>query len=74
MSQDANDLSPGEMLSDYPLGPGIVGIAIHGDQHDVIGHIEEKDVLIKAPSTYGAVLFEGEGNEGYKNIVMPIRV
>jgi DNA polymerase III subunit beta len=41
---------------------------------DVVGHIEEKEILIKAPSTYGAVLFEGDGNEGYKNIVMPIRV
>ena len=29
---------------------------------------------IKAPSTYGAVLFEGEKEEHYKNIVMPIRV
>ena len=41
---------------------------------DVVTHIEEKEILIKAPSSYGAVLFEGEGNESYKNIVMPIRV
>jgi hypothetical protein len=29
---------------------------------------------VSAPSTYGAVLFEGESSEMYKNIVMPIRV
>jgi DNA polymerase III subunit beta len=41
---------------------------------DVVSHIEEEEILIKAPSTYGAVLFEGKDGEYYKNIVMPIRV
>jgi DNA polymerase III subunit beta len=41
---------------------------------DVANHIEGETIVIKAPSTYGAVLFEGEGKEQYKNIVMPIRV
>lgn len=41
---------------------------------DVVAHIEEKEIVIKAPSGYGAVLFEGDGNDTYKNIVMPIRV
>ena len=41
---------------------------------DVVAHIDQKEIIISAPSTYGAVLFEGAGNEMYKNIVMPIRV
>jgi DNA polymerase III subunit beta len=41
---------------------------------DVANHIEGDTIVIKAPSTYGAVLFEGESKEQYKNIVMPIRV
>ncbi|MGA3173093.1 MAG: DNA polymerase III subunit beta [Syntrophorhabdales bacterium] len=41
---------------------------------DVAGHIEADNIIVRAPSTYGAVLFEGEKNENYKNIVMPIRV
>jgi DNA polymerase III subunit beta len=41
---------------------------------DVVSHIDEDEIIIKAPSTYGAVLFEGRGGEYYKNIVMPIRV
>lgn len=41
---------------------------------DVVAHIEQKDILVSAPSSYGAVLFEGENSEMYKNIVMPIRV
>ena len=41
---------------------------------DVVSHIEGEVIAVKAPSTYGAVLFEGESETGYKNIVMPIRV
>lgn len=41
---------------------------------DVVGHIDQKDIIVSAPSTYGAVLFEGDENETYRNIVMPIRV
>lgn len=41
---------------------------------DVVSHIYGKNVLIKAPSKYGAVLFEGEEEVNYKNIIMPIRV
>lgn len=41
---------------------------------DVVSHIEGEWILVKAPSTYGAVLFVGEDEENYKNIVMPIRV
>jgi DNA polymerase-3 subunit beta len=41
---------------------------------DVANHIEGENLIIKAPSTYGAVLFEGEKEDLYKNIVMPIRV
>jgi DNA polymerase III subunit beta len=41
---------------------------------DVVGHIEGEWIFVKAPSTYGAVLFVGEDEENYKNIVMPIRV
>jgi len=41
---------------------------------EVVGHIDEKEIVVSAPSTYGAVLFEGDGNQTYKNIVMPIRV
>ena len=41
---------------------------------DVANHIEGDTIIVRAPSTYGAVLFEGEKEEHYKNIVMPIRV
>jgi DNA polymerase III subunit beta len=41
---------------------------------DVANHINGDTIVVKAPSTYGAVLFEGESKEQYKNIVMPIRV
>lgn len=41
---------------------------------DVVGHIDGESIFVKAPSTYGAVLFVGEDEENYKNIVMPIRV
>jgi DNA polymerase-3 subunit beta len=41
---------------------------------DVASHIDGETIVIKAPSTYGAVLFEGEKETHYKNIVMPIRV
>jgi DNA polymerase-3 subunit beta len=41
---------------------------------DVANHIEGEHIIVRAPSTYGAVLFEGEKEGHYKNIVMPIRV
>jgi DNA polymerase III subunit beta len=41
---------------------------------DVVGHIDGEWILVKAPSTYGAVLFVGDDEENYQNIVMPIRV
>jgi len=41
---------------------------------DVANHVEGDNIVVKAPSTYGAVLFEGERGDQYKNIVMPIRV
>jgi DNA polymerase III subunit beta len=41
---------------------------------DVANHIEGENIIIKAPSSYGAVLFLGENDDRYKNIVMPIRV
>jgi len=41
---------------------------------DVANHIEGETIVVRAPSTYGAVLFEGEKENYYKNIVMPIRV
>lgn len=41
---------------------------------DVVTHIGGPVVIIKAPAAYGAVLFEGEETETYRNIVMPIRV
>ncbi len=41
---------------------------------DVANHADGENIIVKAPSTYGAVLFEGERDEQYKNIVMPIRV
>ena len=41
---------------------------------DVAGHIDGETIIMRAPSTYGAVLFEGTTDDHYKNIVMPIRV
>jgi len=41
---------------------------------DVVTHIAGEKVIMMAPTTYGAVLFRGEQEEDYKNIVMPIRI
>ncbi|MCX8022520.1 MAG: DNA polymerase III subunit beta [Syntrophorhabdaceae bacterium] len=41
---------------------------------DVVSHIESNVITIKAPTTYGAILFEGEEMLTYKNIIMPIRM
>ncbi|HOE17575.1 MAG TPA: DNA polymerase III subunit beta [Syntrophorhabdaceae bacterium] len=41
---------------------------------DVVTHISGEKVIMTAPPTYGAVLFRGEQEEDYKNIVMPIRI
>jgi DNA polymerase-3 subunit beta len=41
---------------------------------DVVSHIDGTNIIIKAPSAYGAVLFEGEEGKNYKNIIMPIRI
>lgn len=41
---------------------------------DVVSHIEGNTILMSSPPSYGAVLFQEEGNDQYKNIVMPIRV
>jgi DNA polymerase-3 subunit beta len=41
---------------------------------DVLAHIDQKEIFVKAPSGYGAVLFEGDESDTYKNIIMPIRV
>lgn len=41
---------------------------------DVVSHIDSPSLTIKAPMTYGAVLFEGEGEKDYRNIIMPIRI
>jgi len=41
---------------------------------DVVSHTEGTSVVMKAPSEYGAVLFEGKEDERYRNIVMPIRL
>ena len=41
---------------------------------DVVAHIAGEKLIMMAPETYGAVLFRGEQEEDYKNIVMPIRI
>jgi DNA polymerase-3 subunit beta len=41
---------------------------------DVINHLEGERIVMKAPTSYGAVLFSGDDEAHYKNIVMPIRV
>lgn len=41
---------------------------------DILIHIESENVVLRAPSTYGAVIFEDEENENYINIIMPIKV
>jgi len=41
---------------------------------DVVSHIESNRMILKAPKTYGAILFEGEEGINYKNIIMPIRM
>jgi hypothetical protein len=39
MREDADNLSPRKMFSDYGLGSGVITITIHGHQNDIIGHI-----------------------------------
>ena len=41
---------------------------------DVATHTLGEKIVVAAPKTYGAVLFKGEEDEEYKNIVMPIRI
>ncbi len=41
---------------------------------DVVQHLDSSPLLLKIPSGYGAVLLEENGNDKYKNIIMPIRV
>ncbi len=41
---------------------------------DVVSHIDGKNIILKAPSTHGAALFECEDEKHYKNIIMPIRI
>ena len=41
---------------------------------DVVSHLTSDEVTIAAPKAYGAVLFKAKDMEGYKNIVMPIRI
>nr|MBP7527431.1 hypothetical protein [Syntrophorhabdaceae bacterium] len=41
---------------------------------DVVSHLTSDEVIIAAPKAYGAVLFKAKDMEGYKNIVMPIRI
>jgi DNA polymerase-3 subunit beta len=41
---------------------------------DVVTHVIGDKITISTPKTYGAVLFQGEDGEEYKNIVMPIRI
>lgn len=41
---------------------------------DVVTHISGEKLILTAPPTYGAILFVGEKEEDYKNIVMPIRI
>ncbi|NLT24490.1 MAG: DNA polymerase III subunit beta [Syntrophorhabdus sp.] len=41
---------------------------------DVVTHLTGDAVTIAAPKAYGAVLFRSGDVEGYKNIVMPIRI
>ncbi|MBP6941694.1 MAG: DNA polymerase III subunit beta [Syntrophorhabdaceae bacterium] len=41
---------------------------------DVVTHITGEKLIMTAPTAYGAVLFRGEQEEDYKNVVMPIRI
>jgi DNA polymerase-3 subunit beta len=41
---------------------------------DVVSHAVGTNIVMSAPSAYGAILFESKGDDQYKNIVMPIRV
>jgi DNA polymerase-3 subunit beta len=73
-----------ETESDIGRAKEIIGVDYNGEKLtmnfnikfllDVANHIHGDNIIIKAPSTYGAVLFQGEKDEQYKNIVMPIRV
>jgi DNA polymerase-3 subunit beta len=70
--------------SDIGRAKEIIGIEYEGEKmtmnfnvrfiFDVVTHIAGDKVVMMAPSTYGAVLFMGEEEKNYKNIVMPIRV
>ncbi len=73
-----------EAESDIGKAKEIVDIHYAGDEVnmnfnvkfllDVVTHITGNTIIISAPKTYGAVLFKGEDDEEYKNILMPIRI
>jgi DNA polymerase III subunit beta len=81
LSENAMEI---ETESDIGRAKEIIGVDYNGEKltmnfnikflMDVANHINGDNIIIKAPSTYGAVLFQGEKDEQYKNIVMPIRV
>ena len=41
---------------------------------EVVTHVLADNIVVAVPKTYGAVLFRGEDDEEYQNIVMPIRI
>jgi DNA polymerase III subunit beta len=73
-----------EAESDLGRAKEIVGVKYEGEEMsmnfnvrfvlDVVSHIEGEKIIIKAPQTYGAVLFEGKDNADHRNIIMPIRI
>ena len=73
-----------EAESDIGRAKEVIGIKYEGEEAtmnfnvkfliDVVTHLESDEVMIAAPKAYGAVLFRSKEVEGYKNIVMPIRI
>ncbi|MHB8111080.1 MAG: DNA polymerase III subunit beta [Syntrophorhabdaceae bacterium] len=73
-----------EAESDIGRAKEIIGIKYQGEQAtmnfnvkfllDLVIHLTTDEIIIAAPKAYGAVLFHSKEAEGYKNIVMPIRI
>jgi len=80
----AGDSMTIEAESDIGRAKEVIGMKYDGDSVvmnfnvkfllDLVTHLTTDEVTIVAPKAYGAVLFHSKEIDGYKNIVMPIRV
>jgi DNA polymerase-3 subunit beta len=80
----AEDTMTIEAESDIGRAKEVIPVKYEGEQAtmnfnvkfliDVVTHLTSEEITMAAPKAYGAVLFRSKDMEGYKNIVMPIRI